>query len=160
MEQRQGRVALLPYCEFTLKAEKPTNYPKQLRSVGDHLKKRRLDLGLRQKDVAAQMKVSEATVRGWENDKSSPSVRYIPRIIAFLGYDPYPKPQSLGEEIAAARRRLGLSRKRLAKELEIDEMTLAQWESCTRFPKKRHEQIIRQFLASVYIQPRRSVKRW
>ena len=58
-----------------------------------------------------------------------PVVRMMPRIIEYLGYDPYPPPQSLGERIAAGRRRCGLSRKRLARLIGADEATVARWES-------------------------------
>jgi hypothetical protein len=50
-------VALLP---FTLTAQKPLEraYPANPISLGDHLKKKRLDLGLFQKDVSAAIATS------------------------------------------------------------------------------------------------------
>jgi transcriptional regulator with XRE-family HTH domain len=116
--------------------------------VGDHLRKRRHELGLRQKDVAAELHVNEFTVCGWENDKKTASVRYLPRIIEFLGYDPFPEPRTLGERIASRRRALGLSRKRLAKELHMDEMTLARLENeAVRF-RGRLPTVLQEFLSS------------
>jgi len=53
----------------------------------------------------------------------------IPKIIDFLGYDPFPKPVTLGERIVAARRRLGLSRKHLAQRIGVDAGTLMGWET-------------------------------
>lgn len=53
----------------------------------------------------------------------------MPGIIKFLGYDPFPEPQTLGERLAAKRRMLGLSRKELAKRLGVDEETLARLET-------------------------------
>ncbi len=44
-------------------------------------------------DVASRLKVNEATVCNWETNRTSPQLRFIPRIIAFLGYRPY-QPQS------------------------------------------------------------------
>ncbi len=44
--------------------------------MGDHLKRRRYELGLHQKDVAEQLRVNEFTVCGWENNKKAPAVRY------------------------------------------------------------------------------------
>ncbi len=92
---QHGRVALLPFCEISLKTAKPKLYPTDPQTIGDHLKKRRYELGFRQKDVAALLKVNEFTVCGWENDKKAPTVRYLPRIIEFLGYYPFPAPRTL-----------------------------------------------------------------
>ena len=89
---RKGRIAFLPFCKLTLKGAKSTPYPKELRTVGDHLRKRRLDLGLSQKDVALQLEVDKGKIWRWENNKTSPAMRDLSRIIVFLGYDPYPEP--------------------------------------------------------------------
>ena len=94
------------------------------------------------------LKVNEFTVCGWENNKKAPAVRYLPRIIEWLGYDPYPDPQTLGEQIAARRRQLGLSRKRLAKKLGMDEMTLAHIEEGASKPKGRHLTALTEFVST------------
>jgi len=62
-------VALLP---FTLTAQKPLEraYPKELVTLGDHIKKRRLDLGLFQKDVAVAIGVGTCTITNWEKDRT------------------------------------------------------------------------------------------
>jgi len=52
----------------------------------------------------------------------------FPRIIEFLGYDPYPAPQSLGERLAAIRKSLGMPRVRPAEMIGIDEGTLLRIE--------------------------------
>ncbi len=44
-------------------ALKPALYPRELRTVGDHLKKRKVVLGLRQSDAAVQIGVTADTVR-------------------------------------------------------------------------------------------------
>ena len=66
----------------------PAGYPKQLRTVGDHLRKKRLELGLLQKQVAEQLGVDETTIYKWENHRSAPVIRVLPKIIQFLGYVP------------------------------------------------------------------------
>ena len=118
----------MPFCTMRLTALKPTPYPREPRTIGDHLKKRRCELGLRQIDAGKQVGVTTDTIHNWETNACPPSIRFMPRIIAFLGYDPFPPPQSLGEQIVARRRRLGWSRKRLAKRLGVDGATLAKWE--------------------------------
>jgi transcriptional regulator with XRE-family HTH domain len=66
-----------------------------------------------------------------------------------LGYYPFPPPETLGERLLACRRHLGLSRKRLARNLGIDEMRLARWERGTSSPEERHEERIGRILASI-----------
>ena len=92
--------------------------------------------------------MSADTILNWENGGATPSVRMLPRIIGFLGYDPYPEPRTLGEQIAAKRRQLGVSRKRAAKTLGVDEATLARWEKGTSHPARVRFQIVDEFLLS------------
>jgi transcriptional regulator with XRE-family HTH domain len=56
------------------------------------LKKRRLDPGLRQKDVAAELGVNFKTYENWEQNKYEPEGRFFPAIVRFLHYDPSPPP--------------------------------------------------------------------
>jgi transcriptional regulator with XRE-family HTH domain len=128
----------LPFCKISLKVAKPTPYPQEPQTLGDHFKKRRYDLSLFQKEVALRLSVNVYTIRKWENNKTTPAVCYLPRIIEFLGYDPFPPPQCFGEEIAAVRRRLGISQKRLAKKLRMDEATLARVERGASKAKGKH----------------------
>jgi predicted transcriptional regulator len=46
-------------------------YPDTLQTIGDHLRKKRLDLCLRQRDVATQLGVTVNTVTNWEKHHSS-----------------------------------------------------------------------------------------
>ena len=138
----------LPFCKIALKAAKFTPYPQEPRSVGDHLKKRRYELGLFQKDVALALEVNDWTICNWENNKTTPAVRYLPRIIEFLGYYPYPDPETLGERLLACRRHLGLSCKRMAQRLCVDEGTLAKWERGTLAPSGKHQRSVKEFLGS------------
>jgi len=121
----------LPFCQVSLKAKKPLPkaYPKELKTLGDHLRKKRLELGLLQKDVAKILGVSQDTIYNWENNRTSPGFRSIPKIIKFLGYIPYDiQGLSPGEEFRLLRRTLGLSQEKLAKKLGIDPSTLWRWE--------------------------------
>ena len=55
----------LPFCHVAFRRQRPPNpaYPKNLGTLGDHIRKRRLDLGLLQRDVAAQFDVSKSGVK-------------------------------------------------------------------------------------------------
>ena len=78
----------MPFCSLTLKGPKPlpAQYPRELNTLGDHLRKHRLDLGLLQREIAEQIGVEESTITNWERQRTVPEIRYIPRIVEFLGY--------------------------------------------------------------------------
>lgn len=79
----------LPFCHLKLTASRPlpAAYPRELKALGDHIRKRRLDFGLLQREVAQALGVTEATIKKWENSRSYPALRFVPRIVEFLGYD-------------------------------------------------------------------------
>ena len=129
----------MPFCHLTLKAPKPlpSEYPLQIKSLGDHIRKRRLDLKIFQKEVAKKIGVDETTIWFWENNRIEPSISFIPKIIGFLGYIPFEtEHSSLGEKIIFFRRIHGLSQKKLANELDIDHSTLGGWERGKHKPSK------------------------
>ena len=101
------------------------------------MRKKRLDLKLLQKDVAKRIGVNEATIWNWENDWSSPSLSYIPKIIKFLGYVPNCiEPKTFEEKIVISRKLLGITQKELAHHLGIDPSTLGRWERGESKPSK------------------------
>ena len=100
-----------------------------MNTLGDHIRTRRLDLGLFQSQVAEQIGVRPQTITNWEGNASQPPVQYIPDIIQFLGYAPLPPADSLPECLAAARRRLGLSQRKMAEKLGVDPATVMGWEA-------------------------------
>jgi transcriptional regulator with XRE-family HTH domain len=122
----------LPFCHVTLAAKKPHSgaYPKTPVTLGDHLRKRRFDLGLLQKDVALSIGVDTCTIANWERNHTSPRLYLISGIIRFLGYNPGPTREGLtfGERIKMYRKTHGLSQKKLARQLGVDPTTLARWE--------------------------------
>lgn len=130
----------MPFCHYQLTGQKPSllPYPVQLNTLGDHLRKRRLNLGLLQQEVAEQLGVAEATIVNWERNHTSPEIRFIPRIIAFLGYNPGDRQSgTLGQRLVTYRRRMGLSQKKLALYFGIDPTTLARWERGKGQPSKK-----------------------
>ena len=144
----------MPFCKLSLKAQKPLpdTYPQILRTIGDHLKKKRLDLGLLQKEVGERLGVDETTICNWENNRTAPVFRFMPKIIEFLGYVPYGiKAKTLGEKILAYRKLLGLSQEMLARKLGVDPGTLARWEQGKNKPKGKHLEILDEFLSSSFL---------
>ena len=128
----------MPFCKLTLKGPKPpsASYPKALKTLGDHLRKVRLDRGLTQKQVAEELAVVEITITGWEKSNTKPSVRQIPKILRFLGYNPLRAPESLAERLKYHRTTLGLSQEKVAHILDLDESTLAGVERGSQKPNQ------------------------
>ena len=127
----------LPCTHLTLKTGKPRNpaYPEHLDTLGDHIRKRRLDLGLLQKDIAGMVNATTSSVTNWEKNRTSPRLYLLPKIVKFLGYDPLESnATTLGKTIKQYRMQKGLSLRKLARELGIDPGTLARWEKCESAP--------------------------
>ena len=140
----------LPFCHFELRASKPSSihYPKEINTLGDHIRKRRLDLKVLQKQVGDQIGVHEMTITSWERNATVPEVRYIPAIIQFLGYNPLPAAKSLPERLVIARRALGLSQRKMAGKLGVDPATLLGWEAGRHQPTGKSLGLIARVLQS------------
>jgi transcriptional regulator with XRE-family HTH domain len=126
--------------QITLRAKKPlpSAYLQTLKTIGDHLKKRRLDLKLLQKDVAQKLGVCDLSIYNWEKNLAKPAMKYIPKIIKFLSYTPFDTSNlSVGERIVAYRKLRGLSQRRLACQLGIDPCTLRKWERDKQKPSDK-----------------------
>jgi transcriptional regulator with XRE-family HTH domain len=138
----------LPFCHSELCAPKPKpeQYPKEINTLGDHIRNRRLDLKLLQIQVAEQIGVHGATITNWERNASTPIIRYMPAIVRFLGYDPMPVTVSLSERLISARRKLGLTQRKMAERLGVDSGTLQGWEAGDHQPTKGSLETIGRFL--------------
>jgi DNA-binding transcriptional regulator YiaG len=86
--------------------------------------------------VAQKLGVDVDSVCRWEVGYRHPKTCLIPRIIDFLGYAPYTPAPTVGEWLMMARRAVGLSRKRLAKGLGVDEGTVLRWETARKQPAR------------------------
>src|SRR5579859_1487463 len=64
--------------------------PVQPKSLGEQIKKHRLELRLRQKDVAAEIGISSVSLSSWERGVSLPSNRMKKKILKFLEFAPAP----------------------------------------------------------------------
>ena len=88
-----------------------------------------MDLGLRQSDVAIRIGVGTQTVNYWENGHFNPEPQYVPKIVAFLGSDPFrDAPAVFPLQLKAARIKNGLSRRHLAARFRVHPYTVAKWE--------------------------------
>ena len=62
--------------------------PECLITLGDHIRKKRLNLGLTQREAAHLIGVEQCSVYNWEKRGMNPAQRVQTAIIDFLGYDP------------------------------------------------------------------------
>jgi transcriptional regulator with XRE-family HTH domain len=114
---------------LTFTASKPSKIPQNPQTWGEYIKKRRLELGLLQRQVASQLRVRIDTLRNWEQNQTKPTLRYLPKVIAFLGYDPFPNdPTTISQKLLKYRKLHGLSQEELARQIGIDPTTLGRIE--------------------------------
>lgn len=123
----------------------PKGYPFQPQTIGEHIRKRRMDLGLFQREVAGKIGVSEASVRNWERE-TEPELIYIPRIIELLGYVPFKCPEDVLGRLRYYKLINGLSYVRLGKVMGRDPEQLTDWLSNRIQPCKKNVQFLNRFL--------------
>src|SRR5262245_35711900 len=133
----------MPFCQQHIKAvrcphpnrwkctQTPSKAPK---TMGEHMRNRRLALHIMQQELADRFGVHRVSVQNWERGMTEPAIGFIPRIIEFLGYDPLPEPDLAHEKIPYARRRLGMTQEELADALEVDPTVIWRWERGDEFP--------------------------
>lgn len=118
-------------CKKEFIGYKPMNpaYPEKLETLGDHLRKVRLDRGLYLSDVAKALGVTNDSINNWENNHCEPRVSQVRKIITFIGYFPFDLSDlTLGKALLAARQIAGLSQKRLGRSIMVDPKTLSKIE--------------------------------
>jgi hypothetical protein len=87
-DSRRACVAL-PSCHVTLTGRKPlpSTYPRQLRTVGDDIRRRRLDLRLCLRDAARRLGVHCSSESRWERSVTQPTAGRVPSVFEFLGHN-------------------------------------------------------------------------
>ena len=135
----------MPFARVSLKALIPKEYDFEPIS-GDHIRKKRLKLGLFQREVAQQFGVSPWTIMNWEKGYTELPVSAVSATLEFLGYDPYPEPKTLPERLLAKRRVLGWSIREAAKYAGVDPGTWGRWECGRTILYREHRAIVARFL--------------
>lgn len=133
---------------MTLNTRKPGNrqFPSELRTLGDHIRACRVDLGLTQREVSKILGVNVSTVESWEQGRCVPIEPRIPGIIRFLGYNPLPRGERLGERLWFCRLTLGIPATVLGKQLGMDGMSIRRWEDGLYEPRNWHRKAVERFL--------------
>ena len=103
--------------------------PEALTTLGDHIRKRRIETNRMQQDVAALIGVSEDCVTNWENNRFQPQIQFYPKIISFLGYYPFVgETETIGGVLLMSRRLHGFSHKRMGELVGADGSSIRRWE--------------------------------
>lgn len=68
--------------------QKPKGYPQHPKTIGQELRKHRMDLGLFQKNVAKLIGVSTDSVTNWELGRTTPDKRFLEKCQLFLKSKP------------------------------------------------------------------------
>jgi len=89
---------MLPFCDRVVNVPRKDVAPVWTRSfpiakepttLGEHLKKKRFNAGIRQSEAAKMLGVGTVSMSKWECDKLFPTVPYHARLIKYLGYNPF-----------------------------------------------------------------------
>ena len=143
-------IPALPFCRAHLAAQRPAlGYPNELNSLADHLERRRLELGLRWNELAAEFGLDAMNLGNWRKGRRLPSVRQWPKIIDFLGYDPRPAARDFAERLIQLRTSKGVSQRALAERLGLNPSTVARWEAGRRMPTRSLRERVEAFLPLV-----------
>ncbi len=104
---------------------------------------------LSKRQLSVKLNVSDSTIYLWEKNRVEPSLAKIPKIIDFLGRDPFETPAgNLAESVKIYRRLNGLSQKKFSELLGVNQSTLASWESGKHWPTKRLHNHLSSFFSS------------
>ncbi len=102
-------------------------------------------------ELAKRIGVEETTISNWENNRSKPKIYLLPKIIQFLGYTPFELTnETIGDKIIAYQKEHGLSQRKLAKLLSVDQTTIRDWESNVHKPSKKLLDRISEVLGKAY----------
>lgn len=118
----------MPWIKTTLKAPKPCAIEAEPTTLGEHLRRARLTRKLTQREAARILGTDAKTVCNWEKRETEPLIVFMPRILQFLGYNPFPEPTTLSERMLAKRREMGWTLREAARELGVDPGTWGEWE--------------------------------
>lgn len=128
----------MPFTHVTLKSLIPKPYDFEPISVGDHIRKKRLQLGLYQREVAQQIGVNTWTILNWEKGHTEPPIAAFPAIFKFLGYYPFPEPVTIQDQLIAKRRKMGWTIQDAATAIVVDPGTWGDWERGKTILSRKH----------------------
>lgn len=133
---------------MALKAPKPCAIEVEPITLGEHLRRARLARKLTQKEAARILGTDAKTVCNWEKKETEPLIVFMPRILQFIGDNPFPEPTTLSERMLAKRREMGWTIKEAAVRLRVDPGTWGEWERTGVVKWGRCRKMVERFLVS------------
>jgi DNA-binding XRE family transcriptional regulator len=95
---QHGSSQLLGICDRQIVVARPawskvfrrvrTPLPAEPKTIGEHIHKKRKELGLQQWQLAQELDVWRATLGSWEANHYEPEGKVRDKVIAWLGFDP------------------------------------------------------------------------
>lgn len=105
-------------------------------TLGDHLRKVRIQRKLSQPQVAKMINVSDETILSWEKNNTEPTPKDASKIIKFLGYFPFEwENESLSTKVRYARMVSGQTLRQMGKDIVVDASTMYKIFKNTSTPK-------------------------
>ncbi|MGA8148737.1 MAG: helix-turn-helix transcriptional regulator [Gallionellaceae bacterium] len=141
-----GRVAFLPFIKVSLKSLRKKPFDFEPQTLGEQIKKRRLELDLSQTEAGQMLGVNFYTLLNWEKGRTEPLIDYIPAILVFLGFDPFPKPKTIPERLFAFRRSKGWSIRDATNEFRVAFATWRDWECGKTILNQKHRELVARLL--------------
>ena len=136
----------MPYVPMRLKALKLKGYPDNPTTLGEHLKKKRKELGLTRREAGIRMGASARTVFEIEyGRRSMPSMPIYSKVIAFIGYYPYPI-TTIGERLLMLRRKHGWTLKQAARVIGCNCEAWRHWEKDQPIRYSAHRMLVAKLL--------------
>jgi len=121
----------------------------------EKFKRVRLSLGLTQEQLAQKLGIDESTIAGWERGENTPVGSYRTLVENFVAGDgflpkrpgtPSAKSKLSSRTIAALRKKLGLTKAALARQIGVNVNTLWRWERGDRRPHGLHRTILQELI--------------
>jgi transcriptional regulator with XRE-family HTH domain len=141
----------LPFTRVQLKCARPKDYCENPQTIGEHVRRRRIQLGLTQFKLAKRLGVSTETILNWEKRKKTPLITQLGGIIDFLGYYPFAEPTSVCERLLKTRRTKGWSIEEAARHLGVDPTAWGNWERGELILFRRHRTSVAEFIGTALL---------
>ena len=143
--------------------------PRDPQTLGEHLKRRRVQLGQKQAEAARILGVCTRSMSLWESDKVFPTWGHHPALIDYLGYDPFKdcgiqdprgnetgfvaflsakEPAPIGHLLHRRRLELKLTVNACARKLGVDPKSVTGWEKGKHEPCRHSREKVELMLGS------------
>jgi len=142
-------IPALAFCDFDAvrRLPQPKRNTEHLLDLSNHIRQRRMELQMSRDDLAQLLDVTKDTVVYWETKQIAPNIMQLPKILAFLGYNPFEdETGTLGGKIKEYRYRNGLSQRKLASLLAVSVSAIKSWEENAFKPTSEHQERLKELL--------------